>query len=298
MENSKSKLMRHYTQLLLLFSFIINSCQGQVKPKTTYPEKNIMETEKFDIKTFEEHTKKHKELEAKQIFTEDGQGPYNKITVLSDGTFIEEMQGTYDGIRIYIKDIIPPPPALFKESMKYRADGSIESKSKSFLGRLMIPPFYNVLVENKYDEDGKLIKTIDYTDFDKDLKIGLLELLEQLQKEPLLSEIDNDLRDNLYDELFNNEYYNALYTRNIKKEEITVNSVLEALVYYEVISENENITIFNPHNDYDRENIRISLIKKDWIVTKSLSRFGYFTYTIDSNNGEIKKINFEFPGYN
>lgn len=149
--------MRNLVLVFCLSIFII-SCNGQEKSKTTYPKEKIMNTERFDIQKYRK----------RQLEKEKTGNLSNCEDTLSDNTIINYSSSIKPPDKLsYSITITPPPPALFFTVKNFYDTGIIKEETKSFIGFLMIEPFYNSLVIKKYDEKGYLIKTIDNSNFNE-----------------------------------------------------------------------------------------------------------------------------------
>ncbi|MDR2235550.1 MAG: hypothetical protein LBE92_05465 [Chryseobacterium sp.] len=256
----------------LVFFLIIVSCSEQEKEgRITYPKEKIQNTEKFNVKRFENYPD--------VVSMEDEKKLPSRKDTLPDGTIIEYSfrDNKEDGNkRYYTKTLIPPPPALFKKVKDFYPSGIIQKESDVFIGEMNIEPFYNNIMVKDYDRQGYLIKITDYADFDKKVKIKLKDLLEILQKEPMIREVSDANKESLFLGFFNKE---------ITKDKITAERVIS-----ELKSNDCNGNILNPYSDAERKNIKISLDKDSWIVTKDNYPGGYWDYKIDASTGKVISV--------
>lgn len=256
-----------------LILFLLQTCNGQDKSIVTYPKKKIMNTEKIDLTRFENRPD--------VVNMEQEKNLPSMIDTLSDGTVVhfsswdnkEDNYNTY-----YTKSITPPPPQLFFTTQDFYPSGTIKEETKSFIGTLLVPPFYNSLIIKEYDNEGKLIKTTDNTNFDLNVKLKFTNLLEILQKTPIIQNVKDADREN---------YRFYLFHQEIDKEDITADKIIKKL-----LSKDCNGTILNPKSDVDRRNITISLDRNEWKITKDVYPQGYFDYILNANTGELKDVNY------
>lgn len=258
----------------IAISMMMYSCNGQEqKGNIIYPKEKIMNTERFDTKRFENYPD--------VVSMEDEKKLPSKKEILSDGTIIEYSfwDNKDDGNKkYYTKTVTSPPPALFKKVKDFYPSGTIQKESEVFMGEMMMEPFYNNLIVKDYDQNGSLVKTTDYTDFAKNVKIKLKDLLELLQKEPMIREVSESNKENLYVNFFNKE---------ITKDKITADKVID-----ELKSEDCNGKILNAYSDVERRSLKISLDKDIWSVTKDMYPGGFWDYKINANTGKVLSVDY------
>ena len=255
--------------LLILTAFNFNSCKGQNEEKIIYPKEKIMNTDRFDIQSFNKHKEKYLEYEKMQIHLESLNSPFLKIDTLSNGTVVFSEEGFNKQI-YYSQKIIVPPPSLFFTYKEYYSSGIIKEESEKFIGSL----YSGYGITKYYDEQGYLVKTVDENYVYKDVKIKLLDLFGILKKEPMLGGLTRE----------DKEHFQQLFFENKKIEEITSADFINYLLSSDI---GTNGMILNPNNDNDRRNIEINFENNHWDVTKNIYPFGTIDYVIDANTGQI-----------
>lgn len=264
----------------ITFAIMVCSCSGQEKEKNKnstekviYPKEKVMNTERFDTKRFENYPD--------VISMEDEKTLPSKKEVLADGTVIEYSfwdNEEDNGKTYYSKIITPKPPALFKIVKDFYPSGVIQRESEMFVGNLIIEPFNGSLTIKDYDHKGYLLKTTDYSDFDKNLKIRFHDLLKMISAEPMITEnFVKKNQENLSSGLFHNPQIKDLTAEKIIAE---------------LKSEDCNGKILNANNDSDRKNIKISLEREIWLVTKDIYPRGFWEYKINGNTGNILDVTY------
>ncbi|OCK50713.1 hypothetical protein BA768_19320 [Chryseobacterium sp. CBo1] len=257
----------------IALTMMVCSCNGQEKEKISYPKEKVMNTEKFDIKRFENYPD--------VVSMEDEKKLPAKKDTLSDGTIIEYSlwDNNEDGNKTYYTKIVtPPPPALFKKVKDFYPSGTIQKETETFVGQVDIEPFYGSFITKDYDKNGYLLKTTDRSDFDKDLKIRFNDLLRILKTEQMIT--DNFItknKENIGIGLFHDQ----------ENTQLTSEKIIDNLK-----SEDCNGKILNANSDFERKNIKVSLNKNIWMVTKDMYPQGYWDYKIDGNTGKIIDVNY------
>ena len=262
------KIIIHITLIMM-----VCSCNGQEKEKISYPKDKVMNTEKFDIKRFENYPD--------VVSMEDEKKLPTKKDILSDGTIIEYSlwDNNEDGNKTYYTKIeMPPPPALFKKVKDFYPSGTIQREAKTFVGQVDIDPFYGSFIIKDYDKNGSLLKTVDHSDFDKYLKIRFNDLLNVLKDKWMIT--DDFVAKNA-------ENINAGLFHGQINTKLTSEKIIN-----ELKSKDCNGKILNPDSDFERKNIKISLNKDIWTVTKDMYPRGYWDFKINGNSGKIIDINY------
>lgn len=248
-----------------LFSFLIfitlQSCNGQDKSIVIVPNEVVMNTKKFNVEQF----RKCQQANSTSICEE--KLPNGMLLIYSSS------RSSKVGLT-FTKIYTPPPPELYSMIEDYYPTGIIKRETKSFIGTLMVAPFYNSLIVKEYDEEGKLVKTIDNSNFDKNVGFKFDALLELLQNEPIVKTINPEQAENYSVNFFKND---------LSKEEVSAEKIISYLKSKEI-----NGKILNVNSDVDRRNVTISLEKNEWLVTKDVYPNGYFDYIFDANTGLLK----------
>lgn len=259
--------------LITVFLIILSSCNGQDKNPPARKKEKIMNSETIELGRFKNYP---------DVITEANKNNLPKMEdTLSDGTVVKysKWENKEDGYKVYYrKTITPPPPALFYTIKDFYPNGNIKQEATSFIGTLVVPPFYNSLTVKYYDVDGNLTKTEDNSDFDSNIKVKFKDLLSILQKEPIITNVKNEDKEKLRFCLFDNQ--------------IDINEINPDRIINKLKAENYNGKILNADNYSERRNITISLESSLWKVTKDIYPFGFFDYTIDSNNGVVKNTSY------
>ncbi|WP_209921586.1 hypothetical protein [Chryseobacterium jejuense] len=270
--------------LIILFILIFHSCDGQ-KNNITYPKEKIVNTETFDISSYEK-------LKDEQL-TKNMLNPWTVETKLATGEK-QELFSSADGNEItYFKSITPQEPALLKTIKRFYSNGKIAVEYETYVGILNPYPNakYTLVGETKYYDKGGVLEKIENNEkIFENKKVNLPKLFSLLEKEPILDNLSSEEQKKLK-ELFFEE-------KNI--DEITPRLLIQFF--------QENLKKENPENQYtlngfflnkndrnDRESLEISYTDPKWIIKKDFYPVGWVTVEVNAQTGVVsnKKYHFE-----
>ncbi|MGE8552779.1 MAG: hypothetical protein ACN6OB_02440 [Chryseobacterium jejuense] len=284
MEKNQSELKMKLYNLIILFILIFHSCDGQ-KNNITYPKEKIVNTETFDISSYEK-------LKEEQL-TKNMLNPWTIETKLATGEK-QELFSSADGNEItYFKSVTPQEPALLKTIKRFYSNGKIAVEYETYVGILNPYPNakYTLVGETKYYDKGGVLEKIENNEkIFENKKVNLPKLFSLLEKEPLLDNLNSEEQKKLK-ELFFEE-------KNI--DEITPRLLIQFF--------QENLKKENPENQYtlngfflnkndknDRESLEISYTDPNWIIKKDFYPVGWVTVEVNAQTGAVsnKKYHFE-----
>ncbi|MBP2619733.1 hypothetical protein J2772_004952 [Chryseobacterium jejuense] len=284
MEKNQSELKMKLYNLIILFILIFHSCDGQ-KNNITYPKEKIVNTETFDISSYEK-------LKDEQL-TKNMLNPWTVETKLATGEK-QELFSSADGNEItYFKSITPQEPALLKTIKRFYSNGKIAVEYETYVGILNPYPNakYTLVGETKYYDKGGVLEKIENNEkIFENKKVNLPKLFSLLEKEPILDNLSSEEQKKLK-ELFFEE-------KNI--DEITPRLLIQFF--------QENLKKENPENQYtlngfflnkndrnDRESLEISYTDPKWIIKKDFYPVGWVTVEVNAQTGVVsnKKYHFE-----
>lgn len=288
MEKNQSKLKMKLYNLIVFFILIFHSCDGQ-KNNITYPKEKIVNTETFDISSYEK-------LKDEQL-TKNMLNPWTIETKLATGEK-QELFSSADGDEItYFKSLTPPEPALLKKIKRFHSNGKIAVEYETYVGILNPYPNakYTLVGETKYyDKSGVLEKIENNEKIFENKKVNLIKLFSLLEKEPILDNLSSEEKKNLKELFFEGknideitpgllmQFFQENINKNLKKDDIEDQYKL-------------NDFFLNKNNKYDRESLEISYENPKWIVKKDFYPFGWVTVEINAQTAEVsnKKYHFE-----
>ncbi|EKT3967184.1 hypothetical protein NTJ12_002266 [Flavobacterium psychrophilum] len=256
------KLLKLVTILFAILQ--LASCKGQDKDGVTYPKEKIMNNERFDIDRFRNYPKVVTVEQEKKL-------PSKRDTLL-DGTIIDYSWWNDKNKTYYSKRITPPAPALFYTYKEFYQTGVIKQESELFVGKLN-----HYICTKEYDEQGYLVKTIDYRKIYTDVKINIDGLLTLLQKEPLLDDLTQEEK----------EYFNDVFALGKENKDVTLEDVFKYLRRDKILNpRNTDTTIFNTEDRFRLE-ISFNEDEKKWYIIKELYPFGQIWLEADANTGKV-----------
>lgn len=263
---------------ILLTFLIIHSCNGQEnKGVTTYPKEKIMNKEKFDITNF-------KNYQAEQQNLPYG-NPSERITEKNGVTITEYSMVSSDKGREYGREVLPPAPALFYSVQIFHENGNI----KEYTDRVFLGTFdFDYGIHQFYDDNGILLKTVDYTKSFEEVKIKVEDLFKILENENLKAgTIDKATEDEVKNKWFPDA--DKITSEMVMKQ---LNDIFEETKVERGTFEKK---FLNPNNREDVKRIRIDFdnAKKQWIVTKDFSVLGKIKLFVDAGSGKILENSFE-----
>lgn len=288
MEKNQSEFKMKLCNLIIFFILIFHSCDGQ-KNNSTYPKERIINTETFDISSYEK-------LKEEQL-TKNMLNPWTIETKLATGEK-QELFSSADGNEItYFKSLTPPEPALLKKIKRFYSNGKIAVEYETYVGILNPYPNakYTLVGKTKYyDRDGILEKIENNEKIFENKKVNLIKLFSLLEKERILNNLSAEEKKQLQELIFEGKSI----------DEITPN----LLVQFFQENLNKNLKKDNPEDEYklngfflnkndkhDRESLEISYTDPKWIIKKDFYPMGWVTVEVNAQTGEVsnKKYHFE-----
>lgn len=270
--------------LIIFIILIFHSCDGQ-KNNITYPKEKNVNTETFDIPSYEK-------LKDEQL-TKNMLNPWT-IEIKLDTGEKQELFSSADGDEInYFKSVTPPVPALLKKMKRFYSNGKIAVEYETYVGILNPYPNakYTLVGETKYFDKGGVLEKIENNEkIFENKKVNLIKLFSLLEKEPILDDLSSEEQRNLKELIFEEK----------KVDEITPDLLIQFF--------QEDLKKENPENQYtlngfflnkndknDRESLEISYTDPKWIIKKDFYPAGWVTVEINAQTAEIsnKKYHFE-----